>query len=135
MAFRHGRHTVVTIDGTDLSTSTNSTDFNDGTDSHDVTCYGASRKAYHAGLGDGKITISGVHNDDATGPRAVLKPLKTAGSVVPFVFRPEGTGSGKAQSAVDVIVVAYNESAPVADMIKWTAELQMSGDLDETDQS
>ena len=135
MAFIHGKNTVVTVDGDDLSAFTNSTEFNDGKEAHDVTCYGASRKAHSAGLGDGKITIAGVYDDGAGGPRATLKPLMAAGLPVTFLFKPEGTGAGKAQSSVSVLVTAFNESAPVADMIKWTCELQMTGALDETDQS
>ena len=134
MAFTHGRHTVVKINASDISAYTNTTDFNDGSDTHDVTCYGATRKAYNAGLGDGKVTISGVHDDGATGPRAVLKALKAAGNSVTFIYQPEGTGAGKPQSSVSVLVAAYNESAPVAGMVKWTAELQMTGALNEADQ-
>lgn len=135
MAFAHGRDTVVKLNDVDLSLFTNATTFNDSTDSHDVTCYGADRKAYNSGLGDGTVTIAGVYDDGATGPRATIKPLKAAGTAVTFLFQPEGTGSGKAESSVSVIVTAYNESAPVADMISWTAELQMTGDLTETDQT
>ena len=135
MAFRHGRHTVVKVNAVDLSASTNMTDFDDGIDTHDVTCYGATRKAKSSGLGDGKVTISGVSDDGATGPRATLKPLMAAGTAVPFLFQPEGTGSGKTQSSVSVIVSSYKESAPVADMIKWSCELEMTGALNETDQT
>lgn len=131
----HGRLTVVTIDGDDISEFTNSTDFNDTSDVHDSTCYGAVRKAKNTGLGDGKITISGVDDGSGTGPRDVIKPLKAAGAPVPFVYRPNGTGAGKPQSAVDVLVVSYNESSPVADNYKWVAELEMTGALDEADQT
>lgn len=134
MTFIHGSLTVVTLNASDLSAYTNSTDFDDSTDTHDVTCYGATRKAYKAGLGDGTITIKGSYDDGNGGPRAIIKPLKTAGTAVTFIFRPEGTGSGKAQSSVSVIVSSYKESAPVADITKWEASLQMTGALTETDQ-
>jgi hypothetical protein len=135
MAFKHGQDTVVKLNAVDLSAFTNTTSFGDETETHEVTCYGNSRKRYSAGLGDGKVTIGGVYDDGASGPRATIKPLKAAGTAVAFIFQPEGTGAGKAQSTVDVIIKSYNESAPVGDMISWTAELQMDGDLDETDQS
>lgn len=134
MAYIHGKLTVITINASDISAFTNSTSFEDAKDTHDITCYGATRHAWGAGLGDGKITISGVYDDGATGPRGVLKPLLAAGTAVTFVFRPEGTGSGKAQSSVSVIVSSFNESSPSADYIAWTAELQMTGALTETDQ-
>ena len=52
-----------------------------------------------------------------------------------LVYRPEGTGSGKPEAEVDVLVSSYEESAPVADMITFTAELQGSDDIDDTAQS
>jgi hypothetical protein len=140
MAFRHGKDTFVSINGSNYSPYSNSTAFGDTADAHDVTCYGASRKAYQSGLGDGTITVGGVFDDSAAGPRAIFKPIKAqqqAGTLgaVEFIFRPAGTGSGKEQSIVNVIITAFNESSPVADNITWTAELQMSGALDETDQA
>ena len=132
MAFTHSRHTIVTIDGEDISPFTKNTAWNDTADSHDVTCYGKSRHVYEGGLGDGKCTISGVYDDGATGPRAIIKPL--VGTVVVFVWKPEGAGTGKPGDTVDVLVTAYNESSVVADKIMWSAELQMSDDLVTADQ-
>jgi hypothetical protein len=137
MTFVHGRKTKITIDGDDLSIYTKTTSFEDNVAMHDLTTYGPTRerKEYGAGLGDGKVTIGGTHNNSATGPRAILKPLLAAKAAVPFVFQPEGTGTGKQQSVVDVLVASYNESDPVDDYVQWTCELQMTGDLDETSQS
>lgn len=134
MAFRHGKDTVVTLNAVDLSAFSNSTAFNDETEANETTTYGRNRKTYMGGLGDGKVTLQGVYDDGAAGPRATIKPLKAAGTAVEFVFQPEGVGAGKAQSVVDVIVTAYNETAPVGDVIAWTCEMQMTGPLDETDQ-
>lgn len=122
MTFVHGKDTFVSLDGDDLSPYTNSTTYNNTADSHDVTTYGKSRKVYVGGLGDGTCTLQGVYDDGAGGPRAVIKPL--LGTVVPFVFRPEGVGGPT--DMVDALVTAYNESNPVADMIQWTCELQLS---------
>lgn len=133
--FIHGRLTVVKVNAVDLSVYTDTTEFDDDTEVEKVTCYGATRHAYGSGLGDGTITISGTHASDATGPRKTLKPLKAAGTVVPFLFQPAGTGAGKAQSSVSVIVKKYKDSSPAAGFTKWTATLQMTGALDETDQT
>jgi hypothetical protein len=140
MAFRHGKDTFVSINASDYSPYANSTAFGDTGDAHDVTCYGASRKAYQAGLGDGTITVGGIFDDTAAGPRAIFKSIKAqqqSGALGPvqFIYRPSGTGSGKEQSIVNVLITAFNESSPVADNVTWTAELQMSGTLDETDQA
>lgn len=137
MAFTHGKNTFVSLNGVNLSTFTKQTSFEDSTSVHDVTTYGPTRtrKSKAAGLGDGKITISGVYDDSATGPRLTIKPLKAAGNSVAFIFQPEGVGAGKSQSIVNVIIASYNESSSVDDMIQWTAELEMTGDLNETDQA
>jgi len=135
MSFTHGRHTVIIIDGHNISAFSDNTEETDGVDTHDVTTYGAARKAYAAGLGDGTFTIGGTHDNTAAGPRAVLKPLMAAGAAVDFVYRTEGTGTGLPEEQVDVIIKSYKQTAPVADMVKWTAELQMTGNLVEIDQA
>lgn len=135
MGFTHGRHTVYLIDGDNLSTYTDNLEENDETDLHDVTTFGASRKAYESGLGDGTFTISGTHDNGATGPRTVLRAMKTAGLAVPFVFRSEGTGAGLPETQVDVFVKNYKQTNAVADMVKWTCELQMTGDVVDIDQA
>lgn len=133
MAFTHSKNTVVLLDDNDISAFTNSTTYNRSADSHEVTTYGKNSKVYNGGLKDGTVTIGGLYDDGATGPRAVIQPL--LGTVVEFVFRPEGTGTGKPEDTVNVLVTAYNESSPVADQIQWTAELQMSDDVVSADQA
>lgn len=134
MAFRHGKDTFLSINGSNITPYTNTSTMTDETDLDDVTCYGAVRKAYITGLGDGTFTIGGVYEDSAAGPRAVIKALKAAGVAVQMIWRPEGTGAGKQQSKVNVFVKSFNETAPVAEKIAWTSELQMTGALDETAQ-
>lgn len=135
MAQFHGSVTVVTIGGSDISAFTNTSEMSDESDMHDVTCFGAVRKAYLQGLGDGTFTIGGVHESGATGPRKVLKALKASRASATFVYRPEGTGTGKAQSSVSVFVKNYTDTSAVADAVRWKATLQMSGALTETDQT
>lgn len=126
MAFVHGKNTYVSLDGQDLSAFTNNTEGTLEADSHDTTTYGKNDKTYAGGLKDSTFTISGIYDSDETaGPRAVIRPM--VGTVVPYVFRPEGTGSGMPEDTMDVLVTSYQETSPVADMITWTAELQRSG--------
>lgn len=133
MTFVHGKDTYVSLDGDDLSAFTNTTTYNRSADSHDVTTYGKGSHVFAGGLKNGTATIGGIYDNTAvTGPRAVIRPL--LGTVVDFVFRPEGTGAGKPQDTVDVLVTAFNESSPVADMVQWTAELQLSDDVASTSQ-
>lgn len=133
MAFVHGKGAYVSLDATDLSAFCNSIEFSGEADSHDVTTFGKTHKVYAGGLKDGTCTLEGIYDDGATGPRATIQTL--LGTVVEFIYRPEGTGVGKPESTVDVLVTSYEESAPVADMISWTCELQMSDAMVTADQS
>jgi hypothetical protein len=136
MAFIHGKNTVVLWGAADLSTFADSTDWNDSTDAEEVTTYSPTRtrKSYGASLGDGKVTCSGTSDDGASGPAKVLEPLKDAGAEVVFTFRPKGTGVGKPQKIVSVIITAFNVTSPVGGFSKWTCEMQMSGDINRADQ-
>jgi hypothetical protein len=127
MAFVHGKNTYVSLDGDDLSAFTNSTDFERNADEHDVTTYGQNAHVLVGGLLGGSCSISGVYDNGATGPRKTIEPL--IGTVVGLVHRPEGTGSGKPEDTVDVLVKSYKESNPVADMVQWSADLSLSGDV------
>ncbi len=135
MAKVHGKGVVYTLDGESLSQYGTSITFTQTADSHDVTTFGATAHAYQAGLTDGTASLEGIYDDTgSTGPAAVLEPL-VGEAAVELVYRPAGTGSGKAERTVQVIVTSFEESAPVADMITWTAELQFAGPVDPTAQA
>jgi hypothetical protein len=131
----HGKDTVVTVDGDDLSTYTKTSEFTRAADSHDNTTYGEDGHVYDPGLTDGTFTMGGVYDSTAgTGPRAVLNPLVGADAVT-VVRRPEGTGSGLPQDEFDGLLTKYTETNPVADYVAWTAEFQISGTVDSAAQS
>lgn len=133
--FIHSESTYLSIDGDDISQFCNASDLDRTQDSHDVTTYGKSAHVYQGGLADGTASISGIYdNTTGTGPRAVLRPLATTRTPVELIRRPEGTGTGKPQDTVDVLVTSYKEDAPIADMVKWTASLQLSDAVASTTQ-
>lgn len=136
MAKVHGKGTAFTIDAVNIGQYSNEINFNREVDSHDVTCFGASAKAYAVGLKDGTAEISGVYDNTAvTSPGLVLRPLVGDETPVEFIYQPEGVGASKPQASVDVFVVSFEESAPVADMVTWSATLQFTGPIDDTPQS
>ena len=135
MGFIHGKGTAVSIDGDSLSAFSNSVEFERTAEAQDVTTFGNNSMVYAAGLKDSTATIEGIYDSTAsTGPGAVLRPL-VGGDAVELVYQPEGVGTGKPVATVDVLVTGYSESAPVAEMITWSAELQGSGDIADTVQS
>ena len=131
MAFRHGRQTVLNVNGQDISAYTRESDFDRGLDNHDVTAYGQNGHRYRGGLTDGTFSCSGTYDDTAsTGPGDVLEPLLEDRDGVTVVFQPEGTGAGLAQRSFNGLLTSYSVSSPVDDMITWEAEFQIDGDVD-----
>jgi len=133
MSFVHGKDTYISLDGDDLSAFTNTSDLTRGADEHDVTCYGKQDHVVTGGLGKGQASMGGIYDNTATGPRAVIEPL--IGTVVDLVRRPAGTGSGKPQDSVDVLVLEYVETNPVADMVSWTCKFTLSDAVTTTAQA
>lgn len=126
MAMVHGKTGAILVNAKDVSPYTNSIDWDQSADTSDVTCFGATGHAYFGGLTDGKVSLKGIYDNTASvGPRAAVQA--SLGASVAFVYKPEGTGTGKPQSTVQVVVNSYKESVPVADMITWEAELTISG--------
>ncbi len=129
MSFVHGKDTEVEVNSVDISAFTNSTTWSPSASSHDVTTYGRNSRNYKGGLKDGTATIGGMFDNAAASTPALVLNAALGGNLVPFVYRPAGTGTGLAERTVQVLVTAYEESAPVADMVSWTATLQFSGDV------
>jgi hypothetical protein len=133
MAFVHAKNTVITLDGDDLSVYADSSDLTRKADIHDVTTYGKNDHVKQGGLLDGDANISGTYDSGASGPRGVIEPL--IGQTVTLIRKAEGTGTGKPQDSVSVVVEEYVETAPVADMVKWSVKLQLSDAVTSTTQA
>lgn len=130
MVFKHGKDTVIKLNAVDLSQYVDSSELERTADSHDVTTYGKQSHVYQGGLLDGKAKMSGTYNDAIAGPRATIEPL--IGTVVALLRQPTGPGTGKPQDSVNVLVVGYTESNPVADMVKWSCDMQCSDEVTTT---
>ena len=126
MAFVHGKGTVVSVDAKDLSVYGTSCEYELKSEAHDVTTFGNDWKVFHGGLKEGSMKMEGNYDDTETdGPRAILEA--NLGETVEIIYKPEGT-SGVTRT-FDAILTQYTETAPVADMIKFEAQFQGSGDV------
>lgn len=125
MAFVHGKGTVISVGGDDMSAFGTSCEFVIKADAHDVTTFGQTAKVFSGGLTESSLKLSGTYDDTATGPRSVLEPL--VGTTTEVVYEPEGAGAGNPTRTLDAVLVSYTESAAVADMIKYEAEFTGSG--------
>lgn len=128
-----GADAVFMLDGDDLSDFIDTVTFTESADSLDVTTFGNGGHRKRGGLTDGTIAIGGVYDTTSSGPHDVVQPL--IGTVVTFAWRPEGTGSGLPAETGSVLVQNYVESAPVAEIVRWTANLEIDGDVTAANQS
>jgi hypothetical protein len=133
MGFKHGKDTYISLAATDLSAFCNTSQLEQESDEHDVTTYGVDDYVFQGGLLKGGVSMGGIYDDGATGPKAVIEPL--IGTVVTLIRRPEGTGSGLPQESLSVLVKKYTETNPVAEMIAWQCEMTKSGPITRTTQA
>lgn len=132
----HGKDTHFSLEdaaGTTLrniSPYLDNVDFKRAKDSHDNTTFGAESHSYAGGLKDGTISISGLWDKTAdVGTHVVLTSLLGTDVPVGFEYGPEGSTSGMTKLSGNCLVTDYSTSSPVADLVKFTAELQISGDV------
>lgn len=125
MAEVHGSVTYISLGAFDISTFTDKCDAKYSADEHDSTCYGAAGHEVAPGLKVHGYSIGGKYVNGATGPRT--KILALHGTKVAAIVRREGTGAGLPEETSTVHVKEVNFSNPVADIIRWTAELTVSG--------
>jgi len=126
MAFVHGKGTVISADAKDLSVYGTSCEYELKAEAHDVTTFGNDYKVFSGGLKESSMKIEGQYDDTETdGPRAVLEG--NLGEITELIYKPEGAGG--VTRTFDGILTQYTETAPVADMIKFEAQFQGSGEV------
>lgn len=132
----HGKDSYFGVEdstGTTLRNLTpylTSIDFNQGNDTHDDTTMGAEGHTYRPGLTDGSINIAGIWDKTATtGADTVLQSLVGVEITVGFEYGPEGNTAAAVKKSGECVLETYNESAPVADLVTWTASFKISGSV------
>lgn len=134
MAKQHGKSTVIKVGASDISTWCNASELERSADTHDTTTYGNDSHRKDGGLGDGKFVFSGIYDNTAViGPRHVLEPLLGTKPVI--TRQPEGAGTGKPQDVFTIVLMKYVESNPVADMVTFSAEGEIDGDVNSAPQA
>lgn len=126
----HGKNGYISIGGGVLTGYVNTTQIARGVDTHDTTVYGNDAHRFNGGLLNNSGSMGGFFDSAAvTGSASVLEPIVSAAVAVELIWRPEGTGAGKPEDTAQVIITNYVESAPVADMITWTADFVVDGEI------
>lgn len=129
-ASTHGRHTALTVAASDISKWTTQSELGRGSDKSEVTAYGSAGHEYADG-GDLKahsFSCSGWYDvTDTTGTEGVLGGEE--GRLLVVVYGPEGGGSGKPKHTFSAHLDKFTLTSPVADIVKWSADWTVSGDV------
>lgn len=128
VSFTHGRLTVLKVATKDISLATKTSTFSGSADVHDTTGYGLASRTKAGGLKDGKFTASGTYDLTAsTGTPTALEGQE--GTTHAIIRQVTGTGTTKPQESFSGVLSKFDVSAPVDDMVSWSAEWDVSGDV------
>lgn len=134
MAMSHGKDTYFSVEDSAGSTLRNLTTYlTDVTyswsqDVAETTTKGQTPKSYVQGHTDATISISGRWDNTATtGPDVVLRGLIGDAGTVGFEFGPEGNTAADIKYSGECICTSYEVSSPLADVVGFTAEFQVTG--------
>ena len=131
MAFVAAKNSVVKLANaagtvTDISAYVDSVSgLGNSTDMLDATVLGNNSKAFFAGLRNGDtISVSGKWD-------SVLNTLVTGilGATKAFEYHPAGTAASTPKVTCNVLVASYEVSSSVADLVKFSLSLQVTGDV------
>lgn len=133
----HGKDAYFSLEDSVASTLRNispyltGVDFSQENDTHDTTAYGAEGHTFIAGLTNGTITLTGFWDKTASvGSATVLDSLVGLDSVtLGFEYGPEGNTAGLTKYSGECILQSLDYSTPVADLVTFTATLQISGSV------
>lgn len=127
MAQTHGKNAHFTVNSVDLSAYLTEAGMSRSGDVAESSTMGDTAKEYLEGLEDATLNISGVWDNTAsTGPDAVLSGLFGGGSVA-FEYGPEGGTTGDVKHSGSCICTGYEVTAPIGDVVAFTASFQVTG--------
>ncbi len=133
MTAAHGMDYFVSVDDVDLTEFIKTSSWEDNPDIHDITGSGRRTKRYRGGQSGSTFTMGGWYDTSETEGPASLALL--GGTTVPLVRRVNGTGTGKPAQACDVVVGKYVESQKNDDIIQWTCDFTIDGDVTRSTQA
>lgn len=133
MPFVHGKGLAFKIDNAagvlqTLTAYVDSVDLNQSVDTAESTTAGAEAKTYLSGQSDATLSISGKYDSTASsGPDVTLNGLIGLETTSTFEYGPEGGTTGKIKYTGECFLTGYTISAPVGDVVSFTADFQVTG--------
>jgi len=130
--FIHGKSTDFELDDTggtsrSLSNVLTSVDFPETIDTAESTAFGSTSKSYLVGLRDSTISVSGLWDATVDGYIIGTEPASRT-----FIFGPAGSTGGYVKYTGEAILTNYSVSAPVADVVTFSLDLQVTGNVTRT---
>jgi len=130
--FVHGKSTDFELDDTggtsrSLANVLTSVDFPETIDTAESTAFGSTSKSYLVGLRDSTISVSGLWDATVDGYIIGTEPASRT-----FIFGPAGSTGGYVKYTGEAILTNYSVSAPVADVVTFSLDLQVTGNVTRT---
>jgi hypothetical protein len=126
--FRHGKRTVVLMNGTDMSPFLNEATETQTIETAETTTFADSDKTYITGLADGTVSTSGLFDSSAGASNDVLTGAIGQEDNT-FTVLPEGATAGARSVIANGQLTSYDVTSPVADVVSISAEIQADGGL------
>jgi hypothetical protein len=135
MAAIHSKLAVVKLDTsggvlTDISTYCNSFEVPQELDEVDVTCFGATDRAYLSGFSSGTVSTGGPWSRALDQHMSPIYAALKAGSIdsVSFEYGPEGVASGDIKYSGELTKMTWSgPTAAIDNAQEWTAEFRITG--------
>lgn len=134
MAFVHGKSGAFKLDNsggtlTDISAYLDNVSFPESVETGETTVFGNASKTYVVGLKDTTISLSGKWDSVVD---AHLAGILGQSATVTFEYGPAGSTAGLVKYTGECIVTSYDVTTPVADVVTFSLELQVTGNVTRT---
>lgn len=136
MANGHGKDAYFSVEDAAATTLRNispylkSVEISQENELADTTTLTAEGRTFKQGLTNGTINLAGLWDDTASvGSATVLQSLVGLEVSTGFEYGPEGNASLAYKLSGECCLESYTESAPVGDMVSFTATLRITGSV------
>lgn len=127
-----GHVSLLSINAKDISPYVTSVTATRNNDVLDTTTYGAVGHTFVAGLTNGKLVVNGLWDKTAVSGSYTVFNAMIGAAAVAFIWSPEGSTTGNVKITGSVVMDSYVESSPVADLVTFSATLQITGTVTAT---
>lgn len=123
MAFKHGSLAKVYVNGYDLSAYLKNFSSPVSADTHEVTTFGATAKAYIPGIIDATLSAEGIYDGAVDAVDQVLAATLGQDNSI-FCWYPQGDANGNYGYGFAAIETSYTIETPVEDVAAISVEAQ-----------